>query len=177
MRFFAGRDATRAWALVLEGRRKPVTGLRRHPLIVPIFETPCCSLPAGQVWAWGELLTSACAEEPPPRTPGFPGASRLFSGIQLLVPQISMAHCTYNWDSRQGDRGKKIPRMCRVLQSSEPAFAGRVPTRQINLGRSLSHHCREIGSLFVGVGSERRCSIACTAGHMFYTIKSRARVG
>jgi hypothetical protein len=65
----------------------------------------------------------------------------------------------------------KIPRLCRVLQGSEPAKAGRVPTRQVSLGRSLSHPCREIGSLLLGVGSERRCSIASKAGHMFYTIK------
>ena len=69
---------------------------------------------------------------------------------------------------------KKIPRSCRVLQSSEPAKAGRAPTRQFGLGLSLSRHCREIGSLFMGVGSERKCSIAYTAGQDAYTTKSRA---
>ena len=84
-----------------------------------------------------------------------PGASRYFSLCNCL----------------------RIPCLCRVLQSSEPAFAGRDPTRQFRLGQGLSRHCREIGSLFVGVGSERRCSIASTAGHIFYTIKSDAGVG
>jgi hypothetical protein len=36
---------------------------------------------------------------------------------------------------------------CRVQRSSEPAFAGWVPPRQIRLGSGLSRHCREIGTL------------------------------
>jgi len=41
---------------------------------------------------------------------------------------------------------------------------------KFRLGRSLSRRCREIGPFLVGVGSERRCSIARTAGHFSYTI-------
>jgi len=36
---------------------------------------------------------------------------------------------------------------CRVLQRFEPAFASHCPTRQISLGRSLSHYCRKSGLL------------------------------
>ena len=122
----------------LQRRKEPVGGFRRHPLIIRFSANATSKL------GWQLCLNLCTAEEPPPRTPRERGASRYFSEFIF-----------------------KITLQCRVLHGSEPAFAGRVPTRQISLGLRLSHPCREIGSLIVGVGSERRCSIASTAGQLF----------
>ena len=50
-------------------------------------------------------------------------------------------------------RGLKHTPPCRVQRSSEPAFAGWDPPRELRLGSGLSRHAREIGSRYVGVGS------------------------
>ena len=49
----------------------------------------------------------------------------------------------------------KLTPPCRVLLSSEPAFAGWGPSRRIRLGSGLSRHLRKIGPPDMGVGSER----------------------
>jgi hypothetical protein len=58
-----------------------VIGLRRHPLINPIFSR---SLPG---------LALARAREPPPRTPEIPGSQPLFLSIQLFEKYPANAVC------------------------------------------------------------------------------------
>jgi hypothetical protein len=60
---------------------------------------------------------------------------------------------------------------CRVMQSSEPAFAGWCPSRRIRLGSGLSRHLRKIGLPDISVGSERKSNNTCTVGQLSYTTK------
>jgi len=46
------------------------------------------------------------------------------------------------------------PRHADVLRSFAPAFAGRIPTQQIRLGRSLSRHHREMKIQVLTVGAK-----------------------
>lgn len=104
-----------------------MTGLQRHPLIVRFFP----GFPG---------LASARAEEPPPRHPTMQvGLSRYFSEIFDFVRPFQHWGGFYTHSgclSRQPfcpktGTGITIPRLCRVLLGSEPAFAGQGPTRQI----------------------------------------------